>query len=365
MRRLSLLLILPAGLLALVTAGMLGAAANSYGPPAHDLTWPQVVQYSAQLLWDDGLLTRPLDKTAPEQEFRVGEGESIASICDRLQAAGIVSDASMLRDYLIYTGLDTSVQAGVFRLGASMSVVDVAHAMQDATPADVAFVVLPGWRLEEIAASLPTSGLSITPDEFVAAASIPHSGFAFLSGATTMEGFLYPDSYIVPRAAETDELINALLRGFSLHLTVDLEEAFSRHGLTVYQGVTLASIVQREAVHAEEAPLIASVYLNRLQIGMRLDADPTVQYALAYNPVQLTWWKNPLSLEDFKRPSPYNTYLNDGLPPSPIANPGREALQAVASPAETPYTYFSARCDGSGFHLFAETFQEHLGNICP
>ncbi len=365
MRRLTLLLLVLAGVLALLTAGILAMAAHFYGPPAPALTWPQTVQYSARLLWDDGLLARPLERSAPKHDFQVREGEAIASICGRLQTAGIVSDASMLRDYLVYTGLDTTVQAGVYKIGAAMSIVDIAHAMQDATPADVTFVVLPGWRLEEIAASLPTSGLSITPADFVAAASAPRSDFDFLSGAKTTEGFLYPDTYVIPRAAGTDALIQALLRDFSQHLTVDLQEAFARRGLSVYQAVILASIVQREAVHVEEAPLIASVYLNRLQAGMRLDADPTVQYALGYNSPQHTWWTNPLRLDDFKRPSPYNSYLNDGLPPSPIDNPGAEALLAVASPAESDYTYFSARCDGSGLHAFAATFQEHIGNICP
>jgi UPF0755 protein len=148
-------------------------------------------------------------------------------------------------------------------------------------------------------------------------------------------------------------------------LSTGLREGFTRQGLSVYQAVTVASIVEREAVQADEAPLIASVYLNRLKIGMKLDADPTVQYALGYNPVQQTWWTNPLAADDLQYVSTYNTYLNDGLPPTPIDNPGLNSLQAVASPADTAYYYFSARCDGSGYHNFAGTFEEHLQNLCP
>ncbi len=150
-----------------------------------------------------------------------------------------------------------------------------------------------------------------------------------------------------------------------LHLTSDLRDGYGRQGLSIYQAVTLASIVQREAVHDDEAPMIASVYLNRIKINMKLEADPTVQYALGYNATQQAWWTNPLSVYDLKINSPYNTYLIDGLPPTPISNPGLTALRAVAYPAESSYYYFSARCDNSGYHNFAQTFQEQLQNLCP
>jgi UPF0755 protein len=127
----------------------------------------------------------------------------------------------------------------------------------------------------------------------------------------------------------------------------------------------LASIVERESIDASEMPLIASVFLNRLAIGMNLDADSTAQYALGYNEGQNTWWTNPLGASDLQVESPYNTYRFPGLPPGPIANPGLNALRAVAFPAQTPYYYFRAACDGSGKHLFAETYAEHLQNACP
>ncbi len=365
MRRIGLLLIAVLALIAVAFIGIPALAARSYGPPAAGLSPMQVVEYAGRLLWDDGLLTRPLDPAAAEQSFQVAQGESLPSVASRLQKAGLIGDAAMLRDYLVYTGLDTTVQAGDYKLSAAMSMVDIARRMQDATPSEVTFVILPGWRMEEIVASLPTSGLNITPEEFLAAASQARSDFDFLSGGPSSEGFFYPDSYILPRSATTGQLLEALLRNFSQHLSPDLREGFSRQGLSVYQAVTLASIVQREAMHEEEAPVVASVYLNRLKIGMRLEADPTVQYALGYDPVNQTWWTNPLSLNDLQFPSAYNTYLNSGLPPTPIDSPGLNALQAVALPAQTPYYYFSARCDGSGYHAFAETFEQHLRNLCP
>ncbi len=339
-------------------------AARIYGPPASWLTLSQRVQYSAQLLWYDGLLTRPLNAGGIGQLFVVAPGESVVSISDHLQVTGLIRDAESFRAYLIYSGLDTSIQAGEYRLSPAMSAIDIARELQDATSAEVRFVVLPGWRMEEIAASLPTSGLPIAPDEFLAAAQTPSSEFDFLAGADAVEGFLYPDSYILPRNTTVDGFLSGLLRNFAQHLSPDLVSGFSQQGLTVYQAVTLASIVEREAVHDEEKPLIASVYINRLNIGMKLDADPTVQYAIGYNSIQGTWWTNPLSLEDLQFDSYFNTYLYAGLPPTPISNPGLDSLNAAAFPAETDYYFFRAKCDGSGYHDFAVTFDEHLANGC-
>ena len=339
-------------------------AAQIYGQPAAWLTFTQRIQYSAQLLWYDGLLTRPLDAGGPELPFTIAPGESVNSIANNLEGMGFIRNADAFRTYLIYAGLDTSIQAGEYQLSTAMSAIDVAHKLQDATPQEVKFVVLPGWRMEEIAASLSTSGLPITPDAFFSAVNNPPSGYGFLTSANSAEGFLFPDSYIFSRQLTSDELVDELVRHFALRLSREMEAGFENHGLSVYQGVILASVVEKEAVQKEEAPVIASVYLNRLNIGMKLDADPTVQYALGYNAIQNTWWTNPLTADDLQFDSPYNTYAHDGLPPAPISNPGLDALNAVAFPSETPYYFFRAKCDGSGFHSFAVTFEEHLANGC-
>lgn len=336
-----------------------------YGTPAPSLSLPQRIQYSALLLWYDNLLTSPPDLNGTEQAFTVEAGESVDSIASHLEMAGLIRDAAAFRTYLIYSGQDTTIQSGEYRLSAAMSAIELARELQDATPEQVTFVILPGWRIEEIAASLPTSGLAISPEEFLTSARTPPSGYDFLTGADTTEGFLFPDAYIVPRSVTAGELVNGFIRNFTLRLSADIENEWEQQGLTVYQAVTLASLVEREAVQDEEKPLIASVYLNRLAIGMKLDADPTVQYALGYNLLQQSWWTSPLTLVDLQVNSPYNTYLNTGLPPSPIANPSLDALRAVAFPAETSYLFFRAKCDRSGFHEFSETFEEHLSNSCP
>ena len=348
-----------------VLVGIPALATQQYGDPNSALDPLDQLEYSARLLWYGGQLTHPLDSNGSEQQFTIEPGESVPSISIRLEEVGLIRSAVAFRSYLIYTGLDTSIQAGDYTLSPALSIIDIARELQDATPEQVNFVILPGWRMEEVAASLLTSGLDITPEEFLRIASSAPPGPDFLPASISTEGFLYPDIYILSREATAEQLVQEFLRNFELHLTVDLREGFARQGLDVYQAVTLASIVQREAVVPEEQPQIASVFINRLNVGMKLDSDPTAQYALGYNSIQGTWWSNPLSAADLQVDSPYNTYIYPGLPPGPIANPSLTALRSVAFPAETPYYYFRARCDGSGLHEFAVTFEEHLQNGCP
>jgi UPF0755 protein len=185
------------------------------------------------------------------------------------------------------------------------------------------------------------------------------------AGVESLEGFLLPVSYTIKRDATTASFLATFVQAFNQQVNQDLRDGFKRQNLSLFEAVTLASMVQKEAVVEEEQPIIASVFLNRLAVQMKLDSDPTVQYALGYNSSQKSWWTNPLTADDLQTQSPYNTYLNAGLPPGPIANPSLSALQAVAFPAQTPYYYFRARCDGSGKHLFAKTLDEQVNNACP
>ncbi|MEJ5202863.1 MAG: endolytic transglycosylase MltG, partial [Anaerolineales bacterium] len=280
------------------------------------------------------------------------------------------ADARLFEIYLLYAGLDTRLQAGDYKLSASSNMIEIAHALQDATPLEVPFVILSGWRLEEIATTLPTSGLSVSADEFLRLSGNPDllslpAGLTDWSGLVSLEGFLLPDVYQVRRDITAEALLELILSNFDAKVTPEMRLAFEKQGLTLKQAVTLASIVQREAVVVEEQPVIAAVFLNRLNAGMLLQSDPTVQYALGYNRDKETWWTNPLSAEQLQVQSPYNTYLYPGLPPGPICNPSLSALQAVANPQnDSRYYYFRASCDGSGRHSFASTYEEHLANAC-
>jgi UPF0755 protein len=336
-------------------------ARRSFGPPSPSLTTGQRFSYALQLLWKAGDLTEPADVNGAEQLFVVQPGENAFYISQRLEANGLIRSARAFQLYLAWTGMDVYLQTGTYRLSPALTAEAIAGMLQSTVLTEVTFNVLAGWRMEEIAAALPTSGLSITPDEFLAAASNP----GLVTGGGTAEGFLGPGSYVLPRGTTASELVSTLIQQKQTTYVIPLEASFAAHGLTPYQAVTLASIVQREAVRDDEMPLIASVFYNRLAAGMRLQSDPTVQYALGYNAAEGTWWTHPLSAADMSFDSSYNTYLYAGLPPGPICSPGPSALGAVANPAASPYYYFQARCDGSGYHNFAETYEGHLQNYCP
>lgn len=342
-------------------------AEDLYGVPGNSLDPLQRLQLSAQLLYQSDLLLKPADILGDPLPFDIPFGESPISIASRLESLGIILDAQAFIRYLKYSGLDTSLQAGQYSLSPAVTAVDIAHILQDATPSEITLSILPGWRLEEIAATLPTSGLEITPDEFLSAAFAPdqvsQNPLDFPEGSS-LEGFLFPTSYRLPRDTTVDQLLRVLLDAFQSRISPKILAGLAAQGLDIHQAVTLASIVEREAILAEEMPTIASVFLNRLEIGMALEADSTVQYARGFNQDQNTWWTNPLSFRDLQFDSPYNTYLYPGLPPGPIANLGTRALRAVAFPAQTPFYYFRATCDNSGRHTFSETFEEHLNKAC-
>jgi UPF0755 protein len=356
-----------------VTAGAVGyfiipdLAEASFGPPSANLSSAQRISSAAELLLNRENLTTPLIPDGEAIKFDVRMGETANSVAARLEENGLIAKGSAFRTYLVYSGLDTSVQAGEYTLSSAMSAVQIARKLQDATPEEVEFNILAGWRVEEIAAALPTSGLAIQQDIFLRTVKNA-PGYILPAGwgaGRNLEGYLLPGAYTFMRGTSAEDFVATFVQAFDQSITDDLRSGFSAQGLDLEQAVILASIIQREAVVADEQPMIASVFLNRFVDGMKLDSDPTVQYALGYNQQRSTWWTNPLSIDDLKVDSPYNTYLYSGLPPGPICNPSLTALRAVAYPAQSPYYYFRAVCDGSGRHSFARTFEEHLQNACP
>ncbi len=369
----SILMVLLFLLLCLAVAGAFLAldtiprqARNLYGPPVDSLGTINTAWYGARLLLAQADLLEPAGADA-EQPFTIQPGESVNSVAFRMEENGLIRDAAAFRLYLIYAGIDQTMQAGTYSLNAGLTPLEIANIIQNPLSQEVAFVILAGWRAEEIANLLPTSGLSVTPGEFMALVKAP-VGLQLPAGLETgmpLEGYLAPGEYLMRRDISAQALAQTFIDRFEQELTPDMRAGFERQGLSLSQAVTLASIVEKEGVVDDEHPMIASVFLNRLAIGMKLDSDPTVQYALGYNPDQHTWWTNPLSYADLQTDSAFNTYVYAGLPPHPISNPGLSALQAVAYPAQSPYYYFRARCDGSGLHAFARTYEDHLQNACP
>ncbi|MBE3143421.1 MAG: endolytic transglycosylase MltG, partial [Planctomycetes bacterium] len=337
------------------------------GAPGIELNPLEQMSYSFRLYLNRSNLIEPADPTGQPIPFQIDLGEPVGSIAFRMQEIGLIRNADAFRLYLIYSGLDKGIQAGNYQLSPTMNAMQIANAFQDATPSELTFNILPGWRLEEIGAALKTSGLEFSQEEFMKAARRPAKALlpSSFTGLKSLEGFMLPGEYQFKRDISLDSFLVIILQRFDEQVTPEIREAFKRQGLSLQEAVALASIVERESMVTEEQPLIASVFYNRLAQGMKLESDPTVQYAVGYNEAQKTWWTNPLSTADLQHDSPYNTYLNAGLPPGPISSPSLSALQAVAYPAETPYLFFRAQCDGSGRHNFARTYEEHSKNTCP
>ncbi len=370
--RLTLIILLLVACLVLLAGGLLSVrlpamAAEKFGFPSSSLSLPQRVIYSFRLLSNESTLLSPADPLGKPRSFSVQLGEPVNAIAARLEEERFITNADTFRTYLIYAGLDTGVQAGEYQLSPAMTMVEIARELQDSVPDEVKFIILAGWRAEEIAEALPTSGLSISKEEFVRLVENPPAEIfpAGFPPVDSLEGYLFPGLYQVKRNISAAELLGLFINRFNESVSQDLRDGFAIQGLDLHEAVTLASIVKREAVVSDEQPLIASVFYNRLAVGMRLESDPTAQYALGYQLLRKTWWKNPLSLKDLQVDSRYNTYVYAGLPPGPICNPDLDALRAVAYPAQTGYYYFRAQCDGSGRHFFAVTYEEHLNNACP
>ncbi|MGC9521510.1 MAG: endolytic transglycosylase MltG [Anaerolineae bacterium] len=304
--------------------------------------------------------------------FTIEPGESVPEIAGDLKAKGLISDTELFRRYLQHKGLDDKIQAGAYTLQATMTIPEIVQVFLQASGAEQQVTIPEGKRMEEVAA-IVAEQTTMDRDDFLTVAqtgwrSLPiaqdYDFLAQIPVTATLEGFLFPDTYRLALNATPQDLIRRMLDNFERRVTPDIVEGFAQHNLTLYEGIILSSIVEREAVLDNERPIIAGVYHNRLRDGWPLSACPTVQYALGYQTEQGTWWKPTLTYADLELGSPYNTYRHQGLPPGPIANPGLEAIRAAAQPAETEYYFFMVDCErNDGSHLFARTEAEHLANF--
>ena len=337
-----------------------------FGEPSAGLSGFDRFTFSAQVLAGRDGLETPANAVAKEQRFVIESGESVTSIAQRLEGDGLINDAGAFRAYLVYKGFDSQIKAGKYKLNAASTSLEIIDQIQSAYSPIVEFYIYPGWRAEEIAGALPSSGIEVDPDEFLRmvhqpallAATTPYTAYP------SLDGFLFPGEYEIAREISAQELVLTFVNRFDKQITQEVVTAIEDRGLTLYEGVTLASIIQRETFKDEERALMASVFYNRLSIGMKLETDPTVQYALGYSNEWGNWWKTPLQAKDLSVNSPYNTYNVYGLPPTPISNPDLPSILAVAFPEESPYFYFRAKCDDSGYHDFSITFEEHLQKEC-
>ena len=329
--------------------------------------------------------------------FEIEAGTPARGISENLASSGLIHDAELFEAYVRSIGRAQELKAGTFYLKASMTPVEIAEVLLAEHASGITVTIREGWRLEQVADALESEEIvsgkeyrhtAQTPD-LAALSTIAPSNAAsapkvdppaccevkidrwpFLEArpqGASLEGFLFPATYQLPAAEPTaDDLIARQLDAFAARIMplylkaeadgVDLPE--------LYDVLIMASIVEREAVVAEERPTIAGVLHNRLNNDMLLEIDATVQYAMGYQPESGQWWKTPVFLEEYQGVhSPYNTYLHRGLPPGPIASPGEDAFRAVLYPERHAYLYYVAIGDGSGGHAFAKTFSEHLENV--
>jgi UPF0755 protein len=298
-----------------------------------------------------------LDTRADTRPFVIARGETAGEIAKHLEREGVIRSA-LAFDYVLYESeRENALQSGTYTVSAALTPRELAKLFEKAPGEQIVLRIIEGWRLTEVATAVNKAFPSISKEAFSAAAVVGDRKNTVLAGLdpkASLEGYLFPDTYFMRPDTTAPQIVEILLDTFERKVGATLRAASADRKVPIYDIVKLASIVEREARDRSESATIAGVYTNRLKIGMKLDADPTIQYAIGD-------WRE-LSLDDLKIDSPYNTYLYPGLPPTPIANSGVAALEGAAKPADVPYFYFVAKSDGTGGHAFATTAEEHEAN---
>lgn len=343
----------------------------------------KAIQLRISLERHEDELIRPAGADPQFRKFEILPGDTASAIANNLLAQSLITNAGLFVDYVQYYGLDSQLEAGTYFLQQTQTLEEIAYTLTDASAATIPLLTLEGWRIEQIADIIDQNplldfsgtdflgvvgpGAAIPPD-FKARVGIPD---VMSNGQPpSLEGFLFPATYQLKPGITPFELRDEMLAAFNRNVTDAMIQQAADQGLTMYEVVTMASIVERETVAADEAPIIASAYLNRLRLPMRLDADPTVQYAIG-STRDGSWWPQITQADYYGLAGvpnqSYSTYLNEGLPPGPIASPGLGSVNAVLNPAVTEYFYFRAGCNNDGRHEFftLEQQADHAAFTCP
>lgn len=304
-------------------------------------------------------LLNPVDPSgqAPNALVQIAPRSTTGQIAAMLEKQGIIRDDQAFRLYARYHNLDSKIQAGYYFLNPSMSTKEILNILVRGKTASKSFTIPEGYTLKKITESLSAKGF-IREQLFNDLLVSGQFNYAFLKdvpqGENRLEGYLFPETYNISLDSTEKDILNAMLAGMERQIKeIKLEEKAKELNLTLHQAVTLASMIEREARVDKDRALISGVIHNRMKKGMLLQIDATVEYALG-GPREKIYYK------DLEVDSPYNTYKYNGLPPGPIASPGRESLLAAVNPAQTKYLYYVAKPDGS--HAFAETLAEHNAN---
>jgi UPF0755 protein len=273
---------------------------------------------------------------------------SSTAIAELLKEGGIIQDRFLFTLFTIVRGSSDRLKAGEYEFSSSMGLLDIVRILEQGRVLVHKVTVPEGSTVSQIAALLDEEGL-VDEQRFLEMAMDPSMASFYVPGANTLEGFLFPDTYHFIKGIDGADVIETIVQRFFREFTREDERRARELGMSLYEIVTLASIIEKEAVIDREKPIIAGVFYNRLRRGMRLQADPTVLYG---RPRQ-----GRITRRDLQTEHPYNTYVQSGLPPGPIANPGAAALKAALYPARVSYLYFVSKNDGT--HHFSRTLGEH------
>ncbi|MEG4228563.1 endolytic transglycosylase MltG [Microcoleus sp. N9_B2] len=300
--------------------------------------------------------------TSPAEDaavsIQIPEGTPSQKIGRDLEAAGLIRSSSawnMWARWLTLQNREGGFQAGTYQLSPTQPLSAVAEKIWKGEVVQQSFTIPEGWSLQQMSAYFEAQGFFPAKDFMAVASQVPYAQYPWLpSGLPHLEGFLYPDTYQLDGDAISPQAVIKQMLGRFEQLALPIYQKNQKNTkLDLKEWVTLASIVEKEAVVAGERNLISGVFNNRLNKGMTLGSDPTVEYALGIRQTK----EKPLTFKQVETPSPYNTYINVGLPPTPIASPGIASLEATLTPEKTEYLYFMARYDGT--HIFSRTQAEH------
>jgi UPF0755 protein len=295
--------------------------------------------------------------SAPER-VTVPTGSTFSAVTDTLAAHGVIASRRVFKLIARVRRVDRTVQAGIYEFSPGTPPWEVLDVLAKGAAVSQKFTVPEGLTIPEVA-TLAAERLGLPQDTVLDAATDGAAASALLGyPVRSFEGFLRPETYTLPIVLRADELVRIMAEAFKSGWEPGWTARLDSIGMSQLQLVTFASIVEGEARADDERETIAGVYHNRLRIGMALQADPTVQYAIFLTSGRR---KTRLFDRDYQVKSPYNTYLHPGLPPGPVNSPGRRSLEASLYPAKVPYLYFVAGPDGR--HIFAKTYAEHLRNI--
>ena len=315
-------------------------------------------------LWWTTANTPPITAGTPAKtvKLRIPQGTSAQEIGRDLQALGVIRSAAawdLWSRWRMLKEPNGGFKAGIYQLSPTEPLAAIVTKIWAGDVVRLGYTIPEGWSVRQMAAYFEEQGFFSAQEFFAAVERFPTAHYAWLPTKTgtdlpRLEGFLYPDTYDVSGLpVKPEAIIKQMLDRFEQVALPLYEKGHQQTALSLPQWVTLASIVEKEAVIANERPRIAGVFFNRLQKKIPLGADPTVEYGLG---IQQTP-DQPLSLDQVRTPSAYNTYLNTGLPPTPIASPGLASLKATLNPENTLFLYFVARYDGT--HVFSRTLAEH------